>query len=75
MMGMENLELLIKALEYIENNLTQPLKTESIAEHLYCSKSTIEKLFRYVNNKSIRNILIKSNSAERRNHAVIYLRS
>ena len=28
MMGVENLELLIKALEYIENNLTQPLKTE-----------------------------------------------
>ena len=59
MMGVENLELLIKVLEYIENNLTQPLKTESIAEHLYCSKSTIEKLFRYVNNISIRDYIIR----------------
>ena len=59
LMGVENLELLIKALEYIENNLTQPLKTESIAEHLYCSKSTIEKLFRYVNNISIRDYIIR----------------
>ena len=56
---MENIELLIKALEYIENNLTQPLKTESVAEQLYCSKSTIEKLFRYINNISIRDYIIR----------------
>ena len=41
---MENLQLLIGALEYIEDNLTEPIKTENIADHLYCSKSTIEKL-------------------------------
>lgn len=56
---MENLRLLIQALEYIEDNLTQPLKTESIADHLYCSKSTIEKLFKYVNNISIRDYIIR----------------
>ena len=56
---MENLQLLIKALDYIEDNLTEPIKTENIAEHLYCSKSTIEKLFRYVNNISIRDYIIR----------------
>ena len=56
---MENLQLLIGALEYIEDNLTEPIKTENIADHLYCSKSTIEKLFRYVNNISIRDYIIR----------------
>ena len=56
---MENLQLLIQALDYIEENITEPIKTENIAEHLYCSKSTIEKLFRYVNNISIRDYIIR----------------
>ena len=38
---MENIQLLIEAMEYIEDNLSQPLKTDTIADHLYCSKSTI----------------------------------
>ncbi|SHI27311.1 AraC family transcriptional regulator [Butyrivibrio fibrisolvens DSM 3071] len=56
---MENLRLLIQALEYIEDNLTQPIKTEAIADHLHCSKSTIEKLFKYINNISIRDYIIR----------------
>ena len=56
---MENLQLFIQALDYIETNLTEPIKTEAIAEHLYCSKSTIEKLFRYMNNISIRDYIIR----------------
>lgn len=59
MMGMENLGLLIEALEFIENNLASPIRTESISEHLHCSKSTIEKLFKYVNNISIRDYIIR----------------
>ena len=59
MMGMENLGLLIEALEYIEKNLASPIRTESISEHLHCSKSTIEKLFKYVNNISIRDYIIR----------------
>ena len=46
-------------MEYIEDNLSQPLKTDTIADHLYCSKSTIEKLFRYINNISIRDYIIR----------------
>ncbi len=59
MMGMENIGLLIEALDYIENHLASPIRTESIAEHLHCSKSTIEKLFKYVNNISIRDYIIR----------------
>ena len=56
---MENLGLLIEALDFIEKNLASPIRTESISEHLHCSKSTIEKLFKYVNNISIRDYIIR----------------
>lgn len=56
---MENLELLIEALEFIEKNLASTMKTESISSYLHCSKSTIEKLFKYVNNISIRDYIIR----------------
>ena len=56
---MENIGLLIEAMEYIENHLASPIRTEFIAEHLHCSKSTIEKLFKYVNNISIRDYIIR----------------
>ncbi|MBQ6271856.1 MAG: helix-turn-helix domain-containing protein [Clostridiales bacterium] len=56
---MENLGLLIEALEFIEKNLASPIRTESISEYLHCSKSTIEKLFKYVNNISIRDYIIR----------------
>ncbi|MCQ2524023.1 MAG: helix-turn-helix domain-containing protein [Lachnospiraceae bacterium] len=56
---MENIQILIEALEYIDNNLMESINTEDIADHLYCSKSTIEKLFRYVNNMTIRDYIIR----------------
>ena len=56
---MEKFQLLIEAMEYIEDNLTEPIKTENIADKLHCSKSTIEKLFRYINNISIRDYIIR----------------
>lgn len=56
---MENIQILIEAIEYIEENLTESIKTEDIANHLYCSKSTIEKLFKYMNNISIRDYIIR----------------
>lgn len=58
-MDMEKIRLLIQALKYIEDNIKEPIKTESVAEHLYCSRSTIEKLFKYVNNISIRDYIIR----------------
>lgn len=56
---MENLNILVGALEYIEANLTESIKTEDISDFLYCSKSTIEKLFKYYNEISIRDYMIR----------------
>ena len=56
---MEKLLLITEALEYIEENLTSDIKTEDIAKDLYCSKSTLEKLFRIVTNMSIKDYTIR----------------
>lgn len=56
---MENIQILIEALDYIDNNLTESINTEEIANHLYCSKSTIEKLFKYINNMTIRDYIVR----------------
>lgn len=56
---MKNIILITKALAFIEDNLTNDIKTDDIAKELYCSKSLIEKLFRYVTNMSIRDYLIR----------------
>lgn len=56
---MENIQILIEAMEYIDTNLTESIKTDDIANHLHCSKSTIEKLFKYINNMSIRDYIIR----------------
>lgn len=56
---MDKIQILIDALEYIDNNLTESINTEEIANHVYCSKSTIEKLFKYVSNMTIRDYIIR----------------
>lgn len=56
---MENILLITEALNYIETNLTENIRTEDIAGCLYCSKSTIEKLFRYMTRTSIRDYIIR----------------
>lgn len=50
---MNQLELLSDALTYIEQHLTDSIKTSDIAAGCYCSKSTLEKLFRCINNITI----------------------
>lgn len=56
---MESVILIASALEYIENNLTEDVRTEDIAKELYCSKSSLEKLFRYVTNMSIHDYFVR----------------
>lgn len=56
---MNNLEILTKALEYMEQHLEEDIRTEDIARICYCSKSTLEKLFRFVNHISVRDYLIR----------------
>lgn len=56
---MEKLEILANAMEYMEQHLEEDIRTEDIAKICYCSKSTLEKLFRFVNDVSVRDYLIR----------------
>lgn len=56
---MGKLELLIEALEYMEEHLQDEICTEDIAAHCFCSKSTLEKLFRCINRMSVRDYLVR----------------
>ena len=58
-MNMQNMELLMAALEYIEVHLGDEIKTKDIAEACFCSKSTLEKLFRGVHNISVHDYVIR----------------
>ena len=44
---------------FIEEHLNEKICTEEIAEACYCSKSSLEKLFRCVNGLSVRDYLIR----------------
>lgn len=56
---MQQLQILIRALEYIEENLSNPTKTEEIAEHCYCSKSSLEKIFKCLNRISVHDYIVR----------------
>ncbi|MBD5496220.1 MAG: helix-turn-helix domain-containing protein [Lachnospiraceae bacterium] len=53
------LDLLAAALEAIENNLTNDIKTSDIADTCGCSKSTLEKLFRCINHMSVHDYVVR----------------
>lgn len=56
---MNKMELLVNALDYMEQHLGDNVSTEDVAAACYCSRSTLEKLFRYVNHMSIRDYLVR----------------
>ena len=56
---MQQLQILIKALEYIEENLSNVIKTDDIAEHCYCSKSSLEKIFKCLNRISVHDYIVR----------------
>lgn len=56
---MNNIELLAHALDYMESHLGDDIRTEEVARACYCSKSTLEKLFRCVNKITVREYLIQ----------------
>ncbi|MBO5279195.1 MAG: helix-turn-helix domain-containing protein [Lachnospiraceae bacterium] len=56
---MNNMELLADALDYMESHLSDDIHTEDVARACYCSKSTLEKLFRCVNKITVREYLIQ----------------
>jgi AraC family transcriptional regulator len=53
------LELLTTALSFLEDNLTEKITTEDVAKVCYCSKSTLEKLFRCVSHMSVHDYIIR----------------
>ncbi len=56
---MNNIEILTNALEFIEKNLQNDIKTQDIADACYCSKSALEKIFRCVSRMSVHEYIIK----------------
>ena len=56
---MQNIELLVLALEYIEVHLGDEIKTEDVAAYCFCSKSTLEKLFRGVHDISVHEYIVR----------------
>lgn len=56
---MDSVLLVTQALELIEANLTSEIRTEDIASRLYCSKSTLEKLFKYVTNMGVHDYFVR----------------
>ena len=53
------IELLMAALEYIEIHLQDELKTEDVAAACFCSKSTLEKLFRQIHHISVHDYIVR----------------
>jgi len=70
--AMENLILITRALALIEENLTEDIKTVDIAKELYCSKSSIEKLFKYATNMSIRDYIIRRRMSRAAKDIVVF---
>lgn len=56
---MNNIKLLADALEYMENHLDEEISTEDVARNCYCSKSTLEKLFRCINHITVHDYLVR----------------
>ena len=56
---MSSLALLEMALEYMEGNLSNDIKTDDVAKACYCSKSTLEKLFKSMNNMTVHDYLLR----------------
>lgn len=56
---MRNMDLLVTSLEYIEQHITDELKTADIATACHCSKSTLEKLFQCVNGISVHSYIVR----------------
>lgn len=56
---MRNVELLEESLTYMENHLKEDIRTEDVARACHCSKSTLEKLFRCVNDVTVHEYLVR----------------
>jgi len=53
------MDLLAMSLEYVEAHLCEDIKTEDVARECYCSKSTLEKLFRCVERMPVHDYIVR----------------
>ncbi|MCM1182969.1 MAG: helix-turn-helix domain-containing protein [Roseburia sp.] len=56
---MQNVDLLMNSLEFIETHLKESFRTADIVKACYCSKSTLEKMFQYVYSTSVHEYIIR----------------
>lgn len=56
---MRNFLVLTESIQFIEENLCEPITRKEIAKHCYSSLSTVEKLFRYALGVSMRDYISK----------------
>ena len=56
---MANMDLLLRSLSFIEDNLDSEIKTEDIAQSCYASKSSLEKLFKESVRFSVHDYIIR----------------
>ncbi|HAP33628.1 MAG TPA: hypothetical protein DCQ46_03875 [Lachnospiraceae bacterium] len=55
----DNREMLLGALEFIENNIAGNITVDDVAEHLYVSVSGLQKTFKYVFHTSVKEYIIR----------------
>lgn len=56
---MANIELLMRSLSYIEDNLDSEMQTEEIAKACFASKSSLEKVFKITTKFSVHDYIIR----------------
>ena len=56
---MKNFMILTESINYIDQNLCEPITRSDIAEHCYISLSSLEKLFRYALDMSVKTYIDK----------------
>ena len=56
---MNKMTLLATALDYLETHLDEDVRTEDVAKACFCSKSTLEKLFKSVNGIAVHDYLMR----------------
>lgn len=56
---MNNMEILSSALNFIENNLNEEITADDVSKACYCSKSSLQKIFKYLCGYSIKEYIIK----------------
>lgn len=56
---MQKLEILTTALEYIEQNISKTIRTEEVAQACYCSKTSLEHIFRSLQNISVHDYVVR----------------